>query len=348
MLKQYGYTEDTKPENGLLPARVTAVHRERYELAGEDGSLFGKLKTSVYHGAEDEIFPTAGDFVLFTPVEGGDCQIVETLPRRSYFARSDPDPNGGRQQAVAANFDTVFIMTSLNRDFSVNRVQRYLVLARQSGAMPVVVLTKADLTEDFTEQAAAARAIAGDAEVIPVSALSGMGLDRLGTYLAPGRTVVFLGMSGVGKSSLLNAVTGRDVMAVNAIREDDSRGRHTTTHRQLVMLPNGAMVIDTPGMRTLGMWNADEGLSETFADVEELFGSCRFSDCRHENEPGCAVKEAVRQGMITAERLDNYDKLRRESAYAEKKAYYLQIKRERDKNIALFGKRQKKNGGIRF
>jgi ribosome biogenesis GTPase len=347
LTKQYGYSETTKPIDGLQPARVTAVHRERYELISDNGLLFGKLKTSVYYGAEDEIFPTVGDFVLFRHVEGGDCQIVKTLPRKSYFARSDPDPNGGKQQAVAANFDTVFIMSSLNQDFNVNRIQRYLVLVRQSGATPVVVLTKADLSADVAAQVAAVQDIDGAVDVIPVSALCGMGLSNLEAYLVPGQTVVFLGMSGVGKSSLLNAVMGHDVMTVSEIREDDSRGRHTTTHRQLVMLPSGAMIIDTPGMRSIGMWDADEGLSETFADVEALLGSCRFSDCRHESEPGCAVRAATESGAITAERLENYDKLRRESAYAERKAHYMQIKQERNKSISKWSRQQKKNGGFK-
>ena len=344
-LKRYGYTGAETPAGGLLPARVIAVHRERYELISENGPLFGRLKTGVYYGADGEIFPTVGDFVLFRPVAGGDCQIAGTLPRKSYFARRDPDPAGGKQQAVAANFDTVFIMTSLNRDFNVNRIQRYLVLARQSGAVPAVILTKSDLAADFSAMVSATEKIAGGAGVIPVSAVSGSGLGGLDGYLAPGMTAVFLGMSGVGKSSLLNVLMGRGVMNVSAVREDDDRGRHTTTHRQLFMLPSGAMVIDTPGMRTLGMWDADGGLSEAFADVEELLGSCRFSDCRHETEPGCAIRESVIAGTLSAARWRSYQSLRREAEYTEKRADYLRKKQERNKNIAKY--HRKKNGGIK-
>ncbi|MCL2080301.1 MAG: ribosome small subunit-dependent GTPase A [Oscillospiraceae bacterium] len=344
-LEEYGYIETEAPPDGLLPARVTAIHRERFELITQGGQMPGKLKTSVYYGEKDETFPTVGDFVWVRAVEGGDGQIIKTLPRKSQFIRRDPNPNAG-QQAVAANFDYVFIMTSLNRDFNPSRITRYLVLARQSGAIPVIILTKADLA-DSNAAVAAVQSIEGDVEIIPVSIVSSQGLDRLKAYLHPGKTVVFLGMSGVGKSSLLNTLMGQNVMAVKAIREDDSRGRHTTTHRQLFMLPSGAMVIDTPGMRTLGMWDATEGVGETFADVEELMGGCRFSDCRHQSEPGCAVLEAIASGRITEKRLENYQKLRREALYAEDKAAALREKWERNKSIARWSRKANKNKGIR-
>ena len=352
-LANYGYIENELPQEGLLPARITAVHRERYELVSENGTEYGQLKTSVYYGREEQVFPTVGDFVLFSPVPGGDCQITKTLPRRSYFARLDPDPVGGKQQAVAANFDYVFIMTSLNKDFNVNRVERYVVLTRQSGATPVVILTKADLTDKINELAAEVQIVAGGIDVIPVSIVSGMGLDRLDEYLKPCKTVVFLGMSGVGKSSLLNTLMGQDVMTVKTIREDDSRGRHTTTHRQLFTLPpregdpSGAMVIDTPGMRSLGMWEANDGLSETYADIELLMKACRFSDCQHGTEPGCAVRAAIESGELHASRLQSYLSLQRESAYAERKAAYLKIKEARNKEISVWSKQYKKSKGYK-
>jgi len=346
-LKKYGYIENELLPDGLLPARVTAVHRERYELADECGVLYGRLKTSVYYGREAQVFPTVGDFVLYSQVEGGDCQITKTLPRRSYFARLDPDPSGGKQQAVAANFDYVFIMTSLNKDFSVNRVERYVVLTRQSGATPVVLLTKADLAGETTELASQVHETVVGVDVIPVSIVNGIGLDRLDEYLMPSRTVVFLGMSGVGKSSLLNALMGQNVMSVRAIREDDSRGRHTTTHRQMFTLPSGAMVIDTPGMRSIGMWEADDGLSETFADVESILGTCRFSDCTHESEPGCAIRSAVESGVLSTSRLEAYLSLQRESAYAQRKASYMKIKEARNREIAMWSKEYKKSKGFK-
>ena len=343
-LKQYGYTEIEQTPDGLLPARVTAVHKERYELITPLGALFGRLKTGVYYGEDYETFPTAGDFVWFRETLGGDCQIVKTLPRRSQFIRRDSYVGS---QSVAANMDYVFIMTSINKDFSVKRVERYLVLARKSGAVPVVLLTKADLTDNLESQVSVMRNAVGGANVIPISAKRGEGLDKLNTYLTPGKTVVFLGMSGVGKSSLLNALMGQEVMTVNEIREDDSRGRHTTTHRQLFMLPSGAMVIDTPGMRSIGLWDASEGVSETFADVEALLGTCRFSDCSHKTEPGCAILLAISSGELPAERWVNYNNLKREALYAVDRTAALQEKWARNKSIAKWSRQMKKNGGFK-
>jgi len=340
-LKQYGYTETEPPPEGLIPGRVTAVHKERYELITPLGAIFGRLKTGVYYGEGGETFPTAGDFVWLREVPGGDSQIVKTMPRKSRFIRRDPYAGN---QTVAANIDYVFIMTSLNRDFNVNRALRYLTLTRQSGAVPVIVLTKADLIDDPEAQIAAMRDIAGDADIIPVSVVSGMGRDRLNAYLSPGKTVVFLGMSGVGKSSLLNALMGLEVMTVKEIREDDSRGRHTTTHRQLFMLPSGAMVIDTPGMRSLGMWDAEEGVAETFSDIEALLGRCRFNDCRHQTEPGCAVLTAIENGELSADRWANYNNLKREALYSVDKTAALREKWERNKSIAKMSRQMKKNG----
>ena len=340
-LKQYGYSEIEPPPTGLAPGRITAVHKERYEIITAQGTLFCKLKAGVYYGAGSEDFPAVGDFVFFRAGDNGDGQIAKTLPRKTQFIRRDPNPNIG-EQIVAANVDYAFIMTSLNRDFNLNRIERYLVLARKSGAIPVIILTKADLTDDYEELASAAQTVAGDADVVPVSVMSGMGLDRLDAYLTAGKTVVFLGMSGVGKSSLLNKLMGQEVMAVNAIREDDSRGRHTTTHRQLFMLPSGAMVIDTPGMRSLGMWDSGDGLSETFADIEALLNGCRFSDCRHESEPGCAVIEAIGSGALSPDRWCNYQNLKRETIYAMDKSEILREKWAKNKAIAKWNKQRKK------
>lgn len=347
-LKQYGYTETgIALPDGTLPARVTAVHKERFELIASPGTMHGRLKTGSYYGTGAETFPTVGDFVHIRPTDGGDAQIVKTLPRKSVFIRRDPNPNAG-EQAVAANMDYVFIMSSLNQDFNLNRIERYLVLGRKSGATPVVVLTKADLSSDADMQVAAVQAIAGSADVHAISVRSGIGMDAINSYLVPGKTVVFLGMSGVGKSSLLNALMGTDVMDVSDIREDDSRGRHTTTRRQLIMLPSGAMVIDTPGMRTLGMWDASDGLSETFSDIEELLRSCRFSDCRHDTEPGCAIREAIDNGTLTAKRWENYKSLKREALYADDKAAAMRDKWERNKHIARWSRNMKKSGKIRY
>ena len=219
---------------------------------------------------------------------------------------------------VAANFDYVFIVTSMNQDFNVNRVLRYLLQTRESGAAPVVVLTKADLCDDPTPFVRTIREKAQDVPICTVSAKTGMGLAELRTFLVLGKTVVFLGMSGVGKSSLLNALAGEDLMDVREIRADDARGRHTTTHRQLFQLPSGALVIDTPGMRALGLWDAEEGIADAYADIEELIAGCRFSDCRHETEPGCAVKAALADETLAPARWAEYQAWKREAAFVRR------------------------------
>ena len=346
-LKKYGYIETEKPQADLLPSRITAVHRERYELISQSGTQYGRLKTSTYYGRKPHPFPTVGDFVFITEVPGGDCQIVKTLLRRSYFSRLDPDPSGYKEQAVAANFDTVFIMQSLNQNFNLRRLERYLALAWQSGGTPVIVLTKLDLADNPESQIIEAESVAAGTDVVAISAKTGRGLSRLSTYLKQGTTCVFLGSSGVGKSSLLNALMGSDVMATKEIREDDARGRHTTTHRQMVTLPSGVHIIDTPGMRELGMWETDSGLggsvSDVFSDVEDLLGTCKFSDCRHESEPGCTILAAIEIGELTQERLNSYQKLKREALYAENKAAAMKEKDAIRKDIDAWWRQRNKD-----
>jgi ribosome biogenesis GTPase len=267
-------------------------------------------------------FPTVGDVVTIQVVPDGDSLITSTLERKSYFSRRDPDKGRG-EQAVAANFDYCLIVASLNQDFNLRRIERYLAQTWDSGAVPVVVLTKADLVTEPEKQVAAVEAIANFAEVIAVSTVTGAGLDRLEQYLQPGKTLVLLGSSGVGKSTLVNALAGSEMMTTAEIREDDAKGRHTTTHRQLLQLPNGALVIDTPGMRELGMWDAGTGLSSTFTDVEQVLDQgCRFSDCNHTGEPGCAVTAAIDSGELDQARWDNYLKLQKEILYAEDRIAY--------------------------
>ena len=331
------------PQNGVsaIPARVTAVHKERYELVCEYGHAFGRLKTGIYYADGRESFPTTGDFVLINFNQSGDSQIIKTLPRRSFFSRRDPTPGRG-EQAVAANFDYVFIMQSLNFDFNPKRMERYITLAWQSGAIPVLILTKADLVGDFSEQMRAAEKVASGAGIYAVSAVNGTGIDALADYLKPRKTIAFLGSSGVGKSSLVNTLAGRDIMPVNEIRDDDSKGRHTTTHRQLIMLDSGVMIIDTPGMRELGMWDVSGGLGEAFSDVERYFGKCKFKDCKHQDEPGCAVKAAIENGELPPERWNSYLNLKREAEFSDDKGAYLRQKRQWHKEISKWGKQRSK------
>ena len=329
-----------------IPARVTAVHKERYALVTDELECYGRLKSAVYFNGGTDEFPTTGDFVQILYNDRGDSTITQTLPRKSLFARKNPTLGEG-DQTVAANFDSVFIMQSLNHDLNPRRLERYLTLAWQSGAVPVVVLTKADLVERYEEQMNEILRVAAGVDVFAVSAKTGFGFDALGAYLKPGRTIVLLGSSGVGKSSFVNALAGTEIMAVNAIREDDSKGRHTTTHRQLIRLESGVMIIDTPGMRELGMLDAAVGLSESFADVEAYFPLCRFSDCRHESEPGCAVQAAIASGELPRARFESYKKLQRESKYAGDQASYLKLKQQRFTEIAKFSKSIQKSGGKR-
>ena len=320
-----------------IPARITAQHKERYEIVGPRGFAFARLKTGAYY-AGGELFPTVGDYVTVSAVENGDSQILRTLPRRSFFARRMPG-QAMKEQAVAANFDFVFILQSMNQNFNLRRLERYLTLAWQSGASPVIVLTKADLAENGAAYVTQAESAAPGVDVHAVSARTGAGLDTLAPYLQPGKTLVFLGSSGVGKSSLVNALAGEEILATGSIREADGKGRHTTTARQLVRLGGGALIIDTPGMRELGMAEAAEGLESAFADVERFLGKCRFSDCRHEREPGCAVRAAIAAGELDPARWESYRKLQAETLSRED---MLRRKREWSKSVALKNKQRKK------
>lgn len=345
-LEEYGFTQEMiQGEVQGLPARVTAVHKERFALVCRYGETYGRLKTKEYYGG-DEVFPTVGDFVLIEYIPSGDSRILKTLPRRTFFSRRDPSPGRG-EQAVAANFDYVFIMQSLNLDFNAKRLERYLTLAWQSGATPVVILTKADLMKERAEYICEAQQIAVGVNVHAISAQTGEGLEELAAYVTAGKTVVFLGSSGVGKSSLVNALAGEEIMAVKEIREDDSKGRHTTTHRQLIRLQNGAMIIDTPGMRELGMWDVSIGLGDAFGDVEQFLGKCRFSDCKHRTEPGCAILEAIEGGLLSRERWDSYKKLRSEARYTDNRTAFLLRKQQKNKEIAKYN-RARMNAGKRY
>ena len=303
------------------------------------GEGFAQLKGKQYY-FEGETFPTVGDFVLIDYNKDGDSRIIKTMPRKTYFSRRDPDKGRG-EQAVAANFDYVFIMQSLNHDFNSKRMERYLTAARQSKAEPVIVLTKADLTDDYLPYILEAGSVAEGVRICIVSAKTGYGMNELSPYLQKGKTLVFMGSSGVGKSSLVNALAGKEIMDVNGIREDDSKGRHTTTHRELIMLKNGVMIIDTPGMRELGMWDVSEGLGDAFSEIEDLAQRCRFRDCKHETEPGCAVIEAIRNGGLDESRLESYRKIKAEAKYSGDSAEYRRQKEQFFKSVVI-GERKKK------
>ena len=247
-------------------------------------------------------------------VELRETQIVAVAPRRTLFARKAAG-SAVDVQPIAANVDIAFVVMAMDYDFSLRRLERYLVLTRESGARPVVLLTKADLASDVDGRVAAARAVAEEAPVHALAAPSGLGLAAVTDYLKPGVTAVLLGSSGAGKSTLTNVLLGVERMATQAVRESDSKGRHTTTHRELLELPGGAFLIDTPGMRELQLWASEENVNATFGDVEQWAARCRFADCSHAGEPGCAVQQAVADGLLDPERLESLHKLRREAAY---------------------------------
>jgi ribosome biogenesis GTPase / thiamine phosphate phosphatase len=294
-------------EEGVIPARVAIRHHGPCVLFAELGELGG-----VPAGRLDEPeLPAVGDWVAARPLPGERKALIEAvLPRRSAFTRKEAWRRTA-QQVVAANVDTVFLVSDFGRDLNVRRLERYLAAAWESGAEPVIVVNKADLVADPAAALADVEAIAFGVPVHPVSAATGEGLEALATYLVRGRTVALLGSSGVGKSTLVNRVSGRTVLATAETRSD-GRGRHTTTHRELVPLPGGALLLDTPGMRELQLWGTDDGLERTFADVAALASACRFNDCAHESEPGCAVRAALDDGSLAADRWESYRKLQRE------------------------------------
>jgi ribosome biogenesis GTPase / thiamine phosphate phosphatase len=305
---------------GLTPGRVVVQHRGVYVVQTEDGELRANAAGRLSHeaaGAGD--LPAVGDWVAVAarPEEGA-ATIQAVLPRRTTFSRKVAW-NAAEEQVLAANIDVVFLLTSLNEDLNLRRLERYLTLAWESGARPVVVLTKTDLAADVALQVLEVEEVAFGVPVHAISSLTGDGLDVIRSYLEPGRTIALLGSSGVGKSTLVNTLAGREVLAVREIRESDGEGRHTTTHRQLVLLPGGGLVLDTPGMRELQLWESADGLGEAFADVEELAANCRFNDCAHRSEPGCAVQAALDDGTLDFGRWTSYQKLQRELAHLERR-----------------------------
>ena len=302
----------------LEPARVVEEQRGLFTVVTAAGPVAAGISGRLRHETQDRRErPAVGDFVAVfrTPDR---ATIHRVLPRRTAVVRKVAADGVATGQVVAANVDTVFVVTSLNRDFNPRRLERYLAVVWDSGADPVVLLTKSDLAAEPSAYAAEAEAVAPGVPVHVLSALHGQGVDGVRAYLDPGKTVALIGSSGVGKSTLLNALAGSVLQRVQEVRADDERGRHTTTARQLVRLPCGALVVDTPGLREVALWDA-AGLGDAFADVEELARACRFRDCIHEREPGCAVRRAVREGRLHQERLASYKKLQRELAHLERK-----------------------------
>jgi ribosome biogenesis GTPase len=318
-LIKYGLTDRFAQEatlyDSLYLARVTEQRRDLYKVVCENGELqAGVSGKFIYRANDNSDFPAVGDWVMIDRMDdsSGNGVIHHILQRKSLFERRAAG-TGNNIQIVAANIDTVFLCMSLNADFNLRRMERYLSIAWRSMATPVIVLTKADLSKDLSFDLSEIAKISVGTDVVVCTSKEENGYDAILSYIKEGETVAFIGSSGVGKSTLINLLIGRDVLNTREIREEDSKGRHTTTHRQLLVLPGGGIVIDTPGMRELQLDTAD--LSRAFEDIEELAEQCRFRDCSYITEPGCAVRKAIEAGELPQERLENYKKLQREIGY---------------------------------
>jgi len=313
------FQQHVHPDDLRVPARVVEEQRELFRVACEAGEFQAELTGHLRHTVTTRSgLPAVGDWVLIEVRSGGRATIHEVFPRKTKFSRKAAGQETV-EQIAAANFETVFVMTSLNADLNLRRLERYLTATWDSGAQPVILLTKSDLCTDIMPSLEAVSEVAFGVPIIALSSVTGAGIEQIFQYLKKGQTAVLLGSSGVGKSTLMNCLLGRSVQAVRDIREDDARGRHTTTARRLFILPNGGMLIDTPGMRELQLWDETGGFSQTFSDIQAIAEECRFRDCGHQTEPGCAVQAALAEQRLSPDRLESYFKLRRELRYLARK-----------------------------
>jgi len=341
LIEQYGWSDslarafEPHARAGHLPGRIVVQQRDAYLVATDDGELTAKVSGRLRHEAREAGHPAVGDWVaLSANLAERTATLHAVLPRRTAFVRRAAD-SVQTAQVIAANIDVAFVVTSMNADLNPRRLERYLAAALQSGARPVVLLTKSDLSDAPQAQAAEITALAAGCPVLVVSARKGVGLDVLMEHVLPGETCVLIGSSGVGKSTLVNALLGEERMATQEIREADARGRHTTSHRQLVLLPGGGLILDTPGIREVGLIDADEGLAMAFDDIERLAETCRFRDCGHANEPGCAVRDALKTGALDPDRWASFQKLGLELAAVERKDERVAKEVERRRQLTL-------------
>lgn len=300
--------------------RIAIEHTHLYRVYSEQGDLLadvsGKFRHEVLGRHE---FPAVGDWVVMSVrAEEKKATIHGILPRKSKFSRKIAGTTT-EEQIVAANIDTVFLINALNHDFNLRRIERYLVLAWESGANPVIILTKTDLCQDLEKKMSDVESVALGVPVFAISAAQKEGIAELTPYLREGQTVALLGSSGAGKSTLVNCLYGQEIQEVKEVREGDDRGKHTTTYRELILLPQGGLIVDTPGMRELQLWDAEDSLQDSFKDIEEFSNLCYFTDCQHKSEPKCAVKEALEAGHLDSARYNNYKKLQKELAFLAKK-----------------------------
>lgn len=316
----------------LSIGRICVEHKSGYKIYSEIGELTATISGKLRNNCKTkEDFPAVGDWVLFEPIDSGARAVIQTiLHRKSKFSRKVAG-NETQEQVIASNVDFAFIVCALNYDFNLRRIERYLSLIWQSGATPVIVLTKPDLCDDVQEKIYQVSDIALGVDVHSINNISTDGIEALQKYFVNNKTVVLLGSSGVGKSSLINNLAQKNVMKVNELRSNIDKGRHTTTHKQMFILPNGGLIIDTPGIRELQLWDAEDGISQCFSDIEKFAEHCRFGNCMHNNEPGCAVQKAIEQGLMDAKRLENYHKMQKEQKYLSSRQVQSAAKVEKDK-----------------
>jgi len=351
--EKYKINSDIKKEQNTLPARVSCEHRNLYHVISENGDLTAEISGRFRHEAGSRAdFPVVGDWVVITPhTDNKGSTIHAVLPRQSFFSRKailggGPKYGMGKteEQVLVANINSVFLFCCLDNDFNLRRIERYLTIAWDSGATPVVVLNKSDLSENTEEQVEKVEEVAPGVPIYPVSAKDNEGLDALMQHIGKGQTVTFLGSSGVGKSSIINCLLGEDLMKVGNLRKSDGRGRHTTTYRELLILPDGGIVIDTPGIRELQIWTDEKGLEKTFGDIEQLAKECKFKDCSHETEPGCAIQKALKDGTLDKKRYQGYLKLQKELTHLkirQDQKETRRVNREWDKKVRRYHKDMK-------
>ncbi|MFS0865135.1 ribosome small subunit-dependent GTPase A [Fredinandcohnia sp. 179-A 10B2 NHS] len=350
-ITKFGWNENLQESfnsyesQGYHVGRVALEHKRMYRVVTQQGEMLAEVSGKFrFEATSRESYPAVGDWVVLSILEGeGKAIIHAVLPRFSKFSRKAAG-TVTEEQIVATNINLVFLVNALNNDFNLRRIERYLLMAWESGANPVIVLTKSDLCDDVESKISEVESVAYGVPIHACSVKNNIGLDSLMAYFKGNQTVALLGSSGAGKSTLTNSLLGEEKLLVQEVREDDDRGRHTTTHRELVLLETGGVIIDTPGMRELQLWESEAALGHSFQDIEELSNNCRFRDCSHHSEPGCAIQAAIEDGTLESGRYQSYVKLQKELAYLDRKTdkKAQMVEKDKWKKITSSAKQKKK------